>query len=842
MREDKQKFKTYLERIRDHGGPLTPEQTLNELRWFGKVVEHDKRACAVEYVLDTNQRGSAILRNLHGYDNLWKANQFAISVKKGAVGSADWATQFGLDEFGKAAKLSPPAQAGVALAKSALSHVFSAAEKSIEKSLDDCPLAYAKPNITLQQFKDGMRTLANSRLKPEERGEIYDALIQDGSFAQLSDEQKTNYLDRVTTYLSRKLSVAGKTGQEDHVLEEMFDRRGAVDRTNGGPIGRLAEIGGKVDSLNQAAGNLATAFGGLSEELKKPSETKLLAGVLYSELPPEKRRELIERGLVSFASENEKSSELAALQGEIQTNEQCAIRKKLSDACESVDAYLGAADGVVRLAGNLGIDPDLVKAAHEGIRVGSALTKTVQALGTSPPPLGILTAVGILGDLIFGGGPDPVTEGFSQLNERIDHLEKKIDAVDEKLVSLIKAHESTMKALQAIYEEIERLGRLVELQHQQVMSELGAIRDRLVAVQNSLDDLEKKVGLGIRVQCEQALGPVLAGVNFFSDFSDRPHESRAEFVRVHSADLEGIRTFLQQKRNSVPMIFWFEVARATGPGQPGYEILKSAWPKTWASFAGLAAGPRDVDLQGLLERLGLPSVERPAEHLPHLLDCQVLCSFVHLLRQFCSLWPLCSGPGSHLELIRLEDEKGWNEKEIEERQKFGRDCLRWALQLVDLALTQQAILAGHGLLDRLADSYEGKDTTDLLRNNPSMLAPNVAARAVYRRLKAKSVPPGAYAIAVNSRIPAMLAAATGFAESAFRWDGETKNWRLNINDFEVGLPSWEDVKRGTAVTTMETRELLELRGLLTGDLASLELVLGANPAEQEELRLLWCAR
>jgi len=464
---------------------------------------------------------------------------------------------------------------------------------------------------------------------------------------------------------------------------------------------------------------------------RNTKDIEFLHGILWGKMGAAEQLEAL-RGQQWFP--NMPAGERARLEQRIE------IAKTAKDIADLAGTIAGGAQTMAKLAGQLGVDPALVRGISFAAGAAQAVVNGVASI-FSGNIMGALSAVGDLLGLF--GGPDIATQRHQEIMGALDHLAKGQQAILKNQEIMLQTQQTIIENQKRIFEAIVKLAEQVERQHDEVMRGLAQVRaeiffSRRVSLDVLLKDFracavffDSRKDFGFVGAEESGHGSTPAGSGRFASFEHRARhfaEASEEFRRCRQAmwnfKMVGPVTG-GVAAHGVSSVF---LARSSATIQNGIaEYVDQVYVPTWNYTLGNAGFPTPGDLAASLmlplaffrETLAGPksgwwrSAEaasvagrNAARWLPSaalgqaLVDDEVLEWAVGYLQGIIPYldWidPLSGRLYTKDDLLRGADPKG----------RLGMELLRSGLRIADIGVAQQSILAGESLVPALLERMD----------------------------------------------------------------------------------------------------------------------------------------
>jgi hypothetical protein len=588
---------------------------------------------------------------------------------------------------------------------------------------------------------------------------------------------------------------------------------------------RLSTIEGRVRSNTQAIKGLANKTAQQAEvTAENRADLEFLTSAMYQKLPTKEKLDWMKSGFYKLPP--------GVKETEIARQERVAVVEAQLRFADDVKEHLQEASQVLTFAKNLGVDPKIIEVGQEVVSKGSAAADVFKAV-TSGNWLG---AIGALGGLIFGGGPD-----VGELRHR--EVMKKLGLIDEKLDEVLANQKAIFESIQALDAKVDHLTEIVVRQHLEVMEKLYEINYNVLYNRKILIELLERETNVCRAFVSGMAGEktYAAKEDFFKAnptlFNDsyKAMLTVTEFPKDPDADFPRISHYFLLESNQGQS---HDVSKyLDGSVRPMIKLFNERYPqdetrkKAIATLLVPALTVKELDkaVDGL-DQIAVPT-SFPLSQFEGILNHTAIRNHTELVIGMHPYFALVDNGKANQALL--------SEKQLREPKSFGnivannkkaRKLLHHSLQLTNLAIAQQALISGHVLVPHAADNVQTAPVLALLKKN-EVFARNTVMYLVSKQVSANGGDSISYAVALASSDPEYLAVATrkGDKRFSFKRDGckeiedgrqvEGMRWHINLGaEFWVPMPTSEEFNRGQLRTTAEWMALVRLREQLLDEI------------------------
>jgi hypothetical protein len=654
--------------------------------------------------------------------------------------------------------------------------------------------------------------------------------------------------------LAKEKSLARlRDTQVNSSIETLQERLGAV---GGALLSFTAESNRQfseiADSQQQIAGELQKMREGLEDatQVARESQGKVLdithdvgflARFMFSGMSISEQKAALQNGFMEKLS----TAERGKLVKKMELLEQ---RQKLE---EKVAAALNGAQTLLSVGEQLGINPKAIAQGREIVSKASAITNLVGSIA-SGNWIETLNGIGQL----FGAqqGPsvadlrhDEIMKGLGALQQGQEELVKGQQALMEGQKVLLEYAQASVEMSQAIldnqkrsFEAMVQLSDQMATYHQEVLSRLDILEREFVINR----ELVRAIGRSNISKCNSFLSTRAR----FDSFSKQTREfdsasERREHLNEYRPEFLSCVTGLDDLLKSGGNFNSYLAAASYSDAAKGINhLVNDIYIPSLEMVRGLeSANP------GLLRSLALPAThllfmdehlaalngeaDRNALVLPYsgsdlksLISSEVLTSVVEELFEVLPYLDVVDF-SEHGEFPSLMSLLAGNGRRSD--PKRPRDLLESALEKINLAIAQESLIAGQGLLPQLHATMntgaviDSRPEAKLLAANP-LLAMNYLVYAAGHLLKANHRSLYSYEAARNFKLDdRYLREVLGTAWKYSQKDGK---WGVTLGGKWTALPDGAALAEDRIEYRSSMNRLIELRARISSQLAELDLL------------------
>lgn len=693
------------------------------------------------------------------------------------------------------------------------------------------------PGLDLTHFKgkkpeEVLKTL-------EETSPIFDPAL---------GEVKVEDRDLVQGFMLREIHKTIISG-DIHLIDKIEQSADEIRRTRAEVTGVGKTLVKFAEKTNDELKEIKGTLGDIQSEIQEISATakenqkdlRFIQNCMFGKMNVSEQRAALRAGMRDDLSEIE--------QAELDRN--LALVEKQEKLQQQVQDYFGGASTLIGIAKVIpGVNPKLIEGAQKAVQIGQAAF----AAGTVLASGNILQAAFVISGL-FSGGVDPETQRHNQIMDKLSEISGQIEGLNNKIDVMLDLQKQTLEALKFIYKGIVTLSEQIGKNHTETMKKLDSLHQDVLYNRAILVD-----SAGIS-QCDTFLDGRsdfgFDGQDFPSYQALRDHFSASPnslffwngfqaLLKVFSFDQQGVNRLFGVRAlegrtgigNDViePLRVWRETVYEPLCGFV-LAYLPQVWTKEVTSFFSMfllpAKSVSDLVPDPPIENAGDPFLLETSmeNHMTLPLSPLSIHRCVNYLLQLFPYMEWTTEPNSdHLfsisELVERRD------------RRIEVTILRKALMIIEIAIAQQAILAGHMLLPLFERCYaqpinDGPDTgerTNMISSIQSLMMVNPLLRRnwvlykFYKDINEKQISLAAYHIACKSQTDDSLWK-TFFSfpwEWSFRTteDGKRKWWHVQFGDKYEPVPTHQELSNGIFEYGDEMTMLLQLRSNMVGVLAN----------------------
>ncbi len=514
-------------------------------------------------------------------------------------------------------------------------------------------------------------------------------------------------------------------------------------------------------------------------------DIKSVQVILFNTLTPEQQRQALEGGFFRDMPDAHRE----ALEREIQD---AANQQEILEALEDVIWISRGIGELVHIAQNLGVDEEIIEPAMVAVEVGISVAVAIASFETGQIPQGIaatLHGIAALTRLFAGDKPDAVPDAVIENQKRLMEMLRAVmgglEHIDQKLDQLFDNQRRVMANQRKIYDLMVEIGKDIQAKHEDLADRIYSLNaDVLVNRALIRERVEERVrvcdGMRRDYANESVYNEIQGNLEGFLKYELFPDYQGIQSIvqasnPINNGCYEQLFGIFPDNNDSLHSYFELETyKREPSDITPDHRINV----EKIGNFLGLIYNPSvqlvdhyytvDLDLsrQQLLSVLSLPvtglqALDRKhdrAKHLPpsesypfealkfedleDALSPDAVLKAVWLMLDIYPLYHFVDNEGSLLPIDTL--------KELAHDGALpntpGKKWLEQAKDVVEVAITQQALLAGDMLLPVIYEKlHRASSTRDqeqlqsirlLLRKNP-LLARNFMLYLVHRQLKEK---------------------------------------------------------------------------------------------------------
>jgi hypothetical protein len=529
--------------------------------------------------------------------------------------------------------------------------------------------------------------------------------------------------------------------------------------------------------------------------------------------------------------------------------------------------FLNGAQTLIKVGQKFGIDPKVLGIAQDVVGVGAIAEQALSAFASGNYFAGTMNLV----SGIFGfGGPDVAAMRQQQIMDRFDSLAKGQQEIMDAENQIMKNQQVLLDGEKTILTSIGNLSDQIRQSDQVIMDKLEQIQAEVMynraMIQTSLTQrvlmcrrfLETRAGdpnlydanTTFSVQFDRFLS--YTGLQaHFSWNADTFDECRkglesnlgTESITSVSLDLRsydsdgtaGATTYLDHVYT--PLLNYTKSHFDT-KYNGHLDVLENA-----LAIPSQTTTHSDAKI-ALIASAGVGQVNYPAERLGTPLSIDALLSYTSYALEIYPYYELVSGTGDSLRLKNLNDTV--NAGAPSGRDDRGLLLLGQALKWVDLAIAQESLISGDGILPLLyADlSSNSGSNTDcsqpsneglsicLLQTNP-LLAQNFVLYGIRQDIKTSGSITAAYALALSMPAdPTMLKAVTKMPWN-FNWSEQDvhqngtlvtpKGWSVKLGTRFIALPTADQFMADSMSHRPEMQKLLQTKEKLLDAISDFEV-------------------
>jgi hypothetical protein len=686
----------------------------------------------------------------------------------------------------------------------------------------------------------------------EEHNPVFDSALDDGV--------KKEDRDLVHSYMLREIEKTVVTGhvQMQDLIERNADQiksaRSQVCNIGKALVAFAHRTGEELGAIHETLGSIQRDIGDLKQTAQTSQrDLRFIQNYLFGQMSVSEQRAAIRAGMRSDLNAKDRES----------LDKQLAVVEKQQTITVQVQTYLNGAGTIIGIAAKLGVDPEIVKSAKQGLAVGQVAFSVGTALMTG----NFLQAASALSGLIGMGGKDAETQRHEQILGQLKQISQQIAVLDAKMDEMLLLQRETLKGLQSIYQAIVTLSQQINETHERQMHQIER-------VQLEVEFVRALVIEGNGVALWDSFSRSRQGPFFDSSIGEFRTYAR---MRSHFAAIGSYDYFrpaaaalyeLFAVGDAIPSRFAYQAIESSNNLAPtrnletwrrelyepliGFvlEHLAEVWTRDVQSFLSLFLLPART-LHPLLDEVAIQDVSDHARfgasmqtYFSKLLAPTTIRKCVTYLLDMLSYLPLIksSAPPTLFALDELLT------PEIRRRDS-NTISLRNALVVVDIAIAQQALLSGHLLLPLFERCYsspvppgesaesqavakrrQGRiDKIESILSKSDLIRRNWLLYKVCLELRTtKTELITFHAASQVSQDAKMLKSLCPFPAFDWRWQSGSQQvpgrWEIKVAGIWEPIPTWQELHSGVLGYPQDMDILLDVRSLLVAELANFDFL------------------
>jgi hypothetical protein len=667
--------------------------------------------------------------------------------------------------------------------------------------------------------------------------------------------------------INRSLDIQkDRDADQDAEIAKQAEQIGAVART----LNEFKEdTENKLQDISNKQTDLANRVNALANDVNRThNDIAFLQKFMFEKMSPSEQLAALRSGVFSGLSEGERQRQIAKI--EIVERRQALIN--------DIEDFSQGASTIARIATRLKVDENVVSTINKGAEI--AKVAQIAMTGFMSGGMGYLAAADAISGLAFGPGSDPGAERHQQVMQALAEIKAGIVEIQGMLVEMKQQLDQIQQLQMETYKSIERVSQQIQANHREVMAELARIRADLVPIAAVANEILFK-----NIEACNTFQERLRQEGFTRHHAI-PYAVLRSIHRQHGRQcLRGLKDILRDPFISTT----YDLRRFKGdPGSPADLFIERVYTPTRTYFdqeilpsrASIYAKSFGMPVSNLnalnLKRSQLFGSNPPAyttslskrseSDIIRLIDIilspQAIARHIDFLLFAHPFFEIdeALAQTSPTQLLSLET------TDIE-----GRELLRSALFLVEVAIAQQTMLAGDAVLDDLdhiwRDGILPKKSEESNDNYARRLAAwerlkgvIIENHALRRNLILWSVSTAVrnsgnllvYGAAYNlAGDPSYLRTLLPDAQFNLVWRApevgqsprpdhldptKSTGWHLRLADKEYPLPTPIELASGDLVQTPDLKGLLDLKNKLLAELYGYLTVEKLSAAQQQVLR------
>ena len=643
-----------------------------------------------------------------------------------------------------------------------------------------------------------------------------------------------------------------------------------IQAVSGALTGYASETNHLLEEVVQSQGELATQLEGFMENIstlqtdashtrktldEANSKLNFLSQFLFSRMNTAEQRAAIEGGVIEGIPEKDRLEQLTKL-------DSISKREKLE---RDLGELLNGAQALIHLGQTFGVKPQVISEAQRIVSLTSSATSVAGALATG----NWLEAANEIGRLFGMNAPDVGQSRHREVMNALGALSEGQEALYEGQQVLLSHAQASIELEKQILENQGRtlqglvnLSEQIQEGHLQVLKQIDYLRQDARISQGMMREigLEKFRGCARFLQSrEQVSGYIRFKQAFANSQARRAHFN--EYLPEFRGCVEGIEGLLQESNQTHSYLTLESHGQIVGAGKliekqfnPTFSLtsellgnsrgyrkgLLLPLQKTHALDSSTSDRNEELDAirtptpfsdQQLSQLLATDLLKELTSHLLEVLPYLDLVEF-HQESKLPSLHQILSGTGVKRSVTRPER------------------LLNSALKHVNLAIAQESLMAGSGLLSRLNQEWNEKsdlaarpcqdssspgDINCVLAHNPT-LTRNLVLFSVGAALRKRSH--SIYSYEFMRHFHSDPQKLREFLGNGWNFEFQDGEWQVVIAGQRQTLPSALELHEDRMLYRSEMTEMIQLRSALANRIAEIQMMRSEQDQRNYELGAL----
>ncbi len=684
-------------------------------------------------------------------------------------------------------------------------------------------------------------------------------LAKEGGLRALADQYQDERLDAHAKNLAAiSTALIDYSEATNSKLRQLSDQQQAL-------IGKMEKMQGTLDEHGKRLDDITSDLGFMQE-------------FMFGKMSPEEQLSALKRGMFPNMDDSRRKELMEKLE----------IVKIRMDIRQTAQDVFNGAQLLLNAAPKLGLDPNLVKTVQDVVKKGNQAFRVYDAITSGSGFFGVAGAVSEL----FGlGGPDMAQIRHEQIMSKLEQISQAQGQILENQKKLFETQLTLLKGQQAIFASVQKLAEFVEVAHRETMERLDLVhREILTNREMILAGLTRDTAM-----CEGFISPEdrrytdgydVATGRFLTYDALQSHfynNSR----RFYSC-IDGLEATLGTREFSKATLFLKNRVKSDDSALTSYQqtIHKPAYERLKSQAVCSNPGQQDLAMARAYQSLIVPAASRDIVEIKN--DrAKAIRGDAPEIRDHSNMVPLLGDPISvpavvtysnylletfpYLELV---DARSGQLKDIDSvlNGRFqinqGEVLLSKALKWTHLAIAQEDLLSGNGVVPQIFSDLRGKSqeqlsqapdaasdacgevasiqaSLDLLRKN-KLLRENFIHFAIDQALKTSGADLISYHLALGQEGNSWLLEKVVPLGWKFQWSasdqlsGPTpsspiipKGWSVQLGDQYLVLPDAETLRDHRMVYGAQMSELLKLKASLIDVLTDFQVAKKLSPDERK---------
>jgi hypothetical protein len=354
----------------------------------------------------------------------------------------------------------------------------------IQKEINNQIFQAAEDELTNNYKKKLVHSLEEIRKNNQEK---YNSIIKSGNYEEVKNALNDAHFFSTTEFSNvdpeyqeiieksqQKFLQESVKGTLERVVTDLGNQQIQITEVNK-EISKLSqftykfaeESNNRFNTLVQSQVQLNTKVEAFYNQYKTDKKAlDFMQDYLYSKMNTKEKINALNAGLLSNLSIKDKAM----------LTEELKLEEQKEDVINSTKSYLNSAAISIKILGDLGIgDSKLVQDISEAVNIGQTAVSVVEAFTSG----NYLDCISSITGLFGKKGDDVATQMHKQIMQRFDRIDASIKRIEGKIDQLLAGQQKMLELQMTTYNTLIQISDKIDSQHNEIMKELTVIENAL---------------------------------------------------------------------------------------------------------------------------------------------------------------------------------------------------------------------------------------------------------------------------------------------------------------------------------------------------------------------------